>query len=267
MIFAIIITLYPVLLMIAGSISDPLLVIQNKIGIIPKGINFNNYITVFEMNSIWLSYWNTIKYTVVGTIAGTLITVMTAYPLSKKRFVGRRVFNFLITFTMIFNGGLIPTFMVVKSLGWVDTIWAVTIPGCAAAWYVILARTFFESIPDSLEESAKIDGANDFTVLLKIIVPLSAPIVATLILFYAVVHWNNFFTPLIYLNDQKAYPLALLMRNILLKGTAETASQAQVSSTAIKYTCIIVTTLPIVLVYPRIQKYFAQGLMVGSIKG
>lgn len=268
MVLAIVVTLYPALIMLAGSLSNPMLVIQNKVGIIPKGINFGNYIYVFQMSSIWRSYLNTIIYTVVGTAFGTALTVLTAYPLSRKRFVGRHFFNKLILFTMIFGGGLIPTFLTVRSLGWVGTIWAVCIPGCTGAWYVILARTFFESIPDSLEESAKIDGASDPVVLMKIVLPLSAPIVATLALFISVVYWNDFLTPLIYLNDSSMYPMSLLLQKILLLGQSESESGVGgVSSLAINYTCIIVATLPIVLVYPFIQKYFTQGIMVGSIKG
>lgn len=268
MVVAIVVTLYPVLVIVAGSLSDPLLVIQNKVGIIPKGLTFGNYFYVFQMDMIWRSYANTILYTVVGTAFGTVLTVLTAYPLSRKRFVGRHFFNKLIVFTMIFSGGLIPTYLVVRSLGWIETIWAVCIPGCTGAWYVILARTFFESIPDSIEESAKIDGATDFVVLARIILPLSVPIVSTLALFISVVYWNNFFTPLIYLNDQKMYPLALLLQKVLLLGQSESNSgAAQVSALAINYTCIVVATLPIVMVYPFIQKYFTQGIMVGSIKG
>lgn len=268
MILAIVVTLYPVLVIVAGSLSDPLLVIQNKVGIFPKGITLSNYWYVFRMDSIWRSYGNTILYTVVGTVFGTAVTVLTAYPLSRRNFVGRRFFNKMIVFTMIFSGGLIPTFLVVRSLGWVETIWAVCIPGCTGAWYVILARTFFESIPSSIEESAKIDGATDLVVLARIILPLSVPIVSTLALFISVVYWNNFFTPLIYLNNQEMYPLALLLQKVLLLGQSQSDSgTAQVSALAVNYTCIVVATLPIVLVYPFIQKYFTQGIMVGSIKG
>lgn len=268
MILAIVVTLYPILIIVAGSLSDPLMVIQNKVGIIPKNPTFSNYLYVFQMNSIWRSYANTILYTVVGTAFGTVLTVLTAYPLSRKRFVGRHFFNKLILFTMIFSGGLIPTFLVVRSLGWIETIWAVCIPGCTGAWYVILARTFFESIPESIEESAKIDGATDFVILIKIILPLSVPIVATLALFISVVYWNNFLTPLIYLNKESMYPLALLLQKVLLLGQSESgAGTQQISALATNYTCIVVATLPIVMVYPFIQKYFTQGIMVGSIKG
>ena len=173
MIFVILITLYPMLVMLAGSFSGSSAVMRGEVTIIPKEFTLENYKIVFSMERLWPSYLNTIIYTVVGTVVGVVVTAMTAYPLSKRRFVGRRVFNVLIMFTMLFNGGLIPTYLVVANLLHMNnSIWAIVLPGCCGAWYVILARTFFESIPESLEESAKIDGANDFTILWKIILPL-----------------------------------------------------------------------------------------------
>ena len=177
-----------------------------------------------------------------------------------------------IAFTMIFTGGMVPNFMVVRSLNWLDTIWAVTVPGCMSAYYLIVARTFFESIPASIEESAKIDGANDFQILGKIILPLSGPIVATLTLFYAVAHWNSFFGPLIYLNSKSKYPLQIMLRSMLIEGNvADYAGQVDTGNlmvaTSIKYTCIVVTSLPIICVYPFLQKYFVKGVMVGAVKG
>lgn len=272
MLLVIIVMLYPFLLIVASSLSDPVLVMQNKVGIIPKGFTLQNYEIIFKKNDIWSSYWNTIKYTVVGTGIGVLLTVMTAYPLSRYNFVGRRKFSMIIAFTMIFTGGMVPNFMVVRSLDWLDTIWAVTIPGCMSAYYIIVARTFFESIPASLEESARIDGANDFQVLSKIIVPLSGPIVATLTLFYAVAQWNSFFSPLIYLNSKSKFPLQIMLRSMLVEGNvADFAGQVDtgnlVVATSIKYTCIVVTSLPIICAYPFLQKYFVKGVMVGAVKG
>lgn len=268
----IVIMLCPFLLIVSSSLSDPVLVMQNKVGLLPKGFTLQNYKTIFGKNDIWLSYWNTIRYTLVGTLIGVVLTVMTAYPLSRKDFVGKRKFSMLLAFTMIFAGGLVPNFMVVRSLNWLDTIWAVTVPGCMSAYYIIITRTFFESIPVSLEESARIDGANDFYILTRIILPLSGPIVATLTLFYAVAHWNNFFGPLIYLNSKSMFPLQIMLRSMLIEGNvADYAGQVDTGNllvaTSIKYTCIVVTSLPIICVYPFLQKYFVKGVMVGAVKG
>lgn len=271
MIAVVVVILYPFLLILASSLSDPALVMKNEVGIIPKGFTLQNYKLIFQKDNILLSYWNTIRYTVVGTVAGLILTVLTAYPLSRKRFVGKSVFSKLIAFTMIFSGGMVPTFMVVRSLGMLNTIWAVTIPGCISAYYVIVARSFFETIPDSLEESAKIDGANDFQILVRIMIPLAKPILATLTLFYAVAHWNNFFAPLIYLNDKDMYPLQIMLRSMLIEGNvADYAGAVDTGtlmvSTSIKYTCIIVTSLPIICIYPFLQKYFIKGMTLGAVK-
>lgn len=267
---AIIVIIYPVLRIISGSLSNNELLIRNEVGIIPKGFTFDNYKALFRMDTIWVSYWNTIKYTLAATFFGVLFTTAGAYPLSKRHFVGRRFWNKMLLFTMLFSGGLIPGYLVVSSLGWVNTIWAISIPGAVGAWYIILARTFFESIPASMEESAKMDGANDLSILLKIYMPLSKPIIATLALYYAVGKWNDFFGPLIYLTRRNMQPLALLMRNWLIMDDSQSSMEQQmqqISQIARNYTAIITTSLPIICVYPFIQKYFAQGMMVGAIKG
>lgn len=275
MLFVIIITVYPFIRIISSSISDPLLVMQNKISIIPKGITFGNYRILFSNNSIVLSYWNTIKYTAVGTLINVVLTVLMAYPLSIKRFTGRKVFMKLITFTMLFGGGIIPTYLVVKKLGLIDSIWAVVLVGAVSTWNLIITRSFFETLPVSLEESAIIDGCNDIQVFLWIILPISTPILATITLFYAVNHWNSYFIPMIYLNDKKKYPLQIFLRNLLIedemshysgKGRTD-ANKFTVVSQSIKHTAIVVTTLPIIFSYPFLQKYFVKGIMLGSIKG
>ena len=268
----IVVMLYPFLLIVASSLSDPVLVMQNKVGIFPKGFTLQNYKMIFQKNDIWLSYWNTICYTVVGTVIGLVLTVLTAYPLSRSKFVGKKKFSMLIAFTMIFTGGMVPNFMVIRSLNWLDTIWAVTVPGCMSAYYLIVTRTFFEAIPASIEESARIDGANDFQILGRIILPLSGPILATLTLFYAVAHWNSFFGPLIYLNSKSKFPLQIMLRSMLIEGNvADFAGQVDTGNlmvaTSIKYTCIVVTSLPIICVYPFLQKYFVKGVMIGAVKG
>lgn len=266
----VVVVLYPVIRIVAGSLSNNELLVRNEVGIIPKGFTLDNYKALFKMDIIWISYWNTIKYTLAATFFGVLFTTFGAYPLSKRHFVGRSFWNKILLFTMLFSGGLIPGYLVVSGLGWVNTIWSVTIPGAVGAWYIILARTFFESIPVSMEESAKMDGANDIKVLLTIYMPLSKPILATLALYYAVGKWNDFFGPLIYLTRREKQPLALLMRSWLIKDDSQSSMEQQmqqISQIARNYTAIITTSLPIICVYPFIQKYFAKGMMVGAIKG
>jgi ABC-type sugar transport system, permease component len=271
MALSIVAVLYPVLMIVAGSFSNNELLIRNKVGIIPKGFTLDNYKALFKMDIIWVSYWNTIKYTLTATFFGVLLTTLGAYPLSKRHFVGRRFWNKMLLFTMLFSGGLIPSYLVVSNLGWINTIWAISIPGAIGAWYVILARTFFESIPASMEESAKIDGANDLRILFNIYMPLSKPIIATLALYYAVGKWNDFFGPLIYFTRKELQPLSLLMRNWLTMDNASQSSMdqqvQQISQIARNYTAIITTSLPIICLYPFIQKYFAKGMMIGAIKG
>ena len=196
---------------------------------------------------------------------------MMAYPLSRKRFTGRKSFMKLITITLMFSGGMIPSFLVVKELGMYNTIWAVILTGAISPWNLIISKTFLESIPDSFEESAIIDGCNDIQVLKDIFIPLSLPIIATMTLFYSVAHWNSFFTSLIYLNDKKKYPLQVFLRNILIESDmskyAQRADDEIIVQQSIKYTVIVITSFPIVCLYPFLQKYFIKGVMIGGIKG
>jgi len=264
------ITFYPFWKIFVSSLSDPNAVLLNKVKWIPVGFTLGNYKVVFSNNNVLLSYWNTILYTTTGTAISLILTITTAYPLSRKYFLGRNIYMKLVIFAMLFSGGLIPTFLVVKSLGFYNKIWSIIIPGAINIWNLIVTRTFFMGLPDSLEESATIDGANDIQVLFRIYLPLSMPIIATMTLFYAVGHWNNYFGPLIYLNDKRKYPLQIFLRNILISSDIsqyQMQDDIAVISTSIKYTVIIVTTVPILLVYPFIQKYFVKGVMVGAIKG
>lgn len=268
------IVLYPVLMIVAGSFSNADLLLRNEVGIIPKGFTLKNYSALFKNSKLWSAYGYSILYTALAVFFNVTLTCMSAYPLSKRSFVGRRTWNFLLMFTMLFGGGLIPSFVLnARILGWMNTPLPFTLSGCVGAWSVILTRTFFESIPDSLEESAKIDGANDLAILIKVYVPLSMPIVATLSLFAAVGAWNNYLGPLIYMQDAQKQPLALLLRQWLtVDETAATSAKMFTDELAIpqiarNYTAIIVTMLPIICIYPFIQKYFVKGMMVGAIKG
>jgi putative aldouronate transport system permease protein len=194
-----------------------------------------------------------------------------AYALSRKRFTGRAFIMKVVTFTMLFNGGIIPTYLIIRGMGMIDTIWAIVLSGAVSAWNLIVTRTFFDGMPDSLEESGIIEGCNDIQVFYYIFLPLSLPITATMILFYAVGQWNSFFVPLLYLNDKKKFPLMIFLRNLLIQGDVTQyegmGNEVSVVQQGIKYAIIVVTTLPIVLVYPFLQKYFVKGVMIGSIKG
>jgi putative aldouronate transport system permease protein len=270
--FVIIITLYPFVYVLSMSISDPKYVVSDSVWLFPKGFSLESYRKVFENKDIWVAYYNTVFYTGVGTSLNILFTVLAAYPLSRRTFFARNWIMVIITITMFFGGGLIPSFLLIKELGLYNTRWAILLPGLTTAFYIIITRTFFYGIPDSLTESAKIDGANDIGILLRIIIPLSKPILAVLALFYAVGHWNSYIPAMIYLPDQKLQPLSLYLVKILvqnndsmLEGMIDQYDRA-LMSIQLKYSIIIVTILPILLVYPFLQKYFVKGVMIGSLK-
>jgi len=274
MLGAIFITLYPLYYIFIISISEGGAVARGEISFLPKGINWEAYKIVFDDPSIMRSYFNTFVYTVVGVFINLFMTALCAYPLSRKHFYGRNFFALAIVFTMFFDGGLIPRYLVVDYLGLLDSMWAIVIPPAISVWYMVLMRTFFQNIPDSLYESAYMDGAGDFKVFLKIVLPLSIPILATMTLFYAVWHWNSYFPALIYLTDNLKYPMQILLRNIVIEGSmAEQGNQlggtlgSLVVVQNIKYAVVVITILPIVMLYPFLQKYFVKGIMVGSLKG
>lgn len=270
-----IIVLYPIYYMFIISISDGYAVLRGEVKLLPVGINFSSYKAVLESPDIPRSYLNTVIYTVVGTFINVAMTAMCAYPLSRKKFYGRNVFAFMIIFTMFFDAGMIANFMVVDQLHLTNKIWAIVLPGAINAWYMVIMRTFFQQIPEEIYESAHLDGAGDFVIFGKIVLPLSVPTIMTMVLFYAVGHWNSWFNALIYLDDKAKYPVQLIMRNIVLSGeTSALSSSAAVMSqdagiiaTNVKYAVVFVTMLPILLVYPFIQKYFVKGIMVGALKG
>nr|WP_261301533.1 carbohydrate ABC transporter permease [Paenibacillus andongensis] len=265
--------LFPFIHMAAVSISSAEYVTGNQISLWPKGINFDAYKAVLKDNRILVGYKNTLIYVGLGTTLSLVFTTMGAYALSRRNLVFGRTFMLIIVFTMLFTGGLIPTYLVVRSYGLLDTIWAMVLPGLVSSWFLIIMRTFFQGIPRELEESGKIDGLSDLGILLRIILPLSKPVMLTISLFYAVQIWGNFFTALIYLRDANLYPLQVTIRNIVLIGqlTDTTVSTAigdkAVVLESLKYAVILVGTLPIMIVYPFIQKHFVKGAMMGSVKG
>lgn len=267
-----VLTLYPFLYMIFISLSSSIHVLRNEVWLWPKGFTLEYYRTVAANPQIITGYKNTVIYTVVGTLLSLFITAMGGYALAKKELFGRKFFTMAIVFTMLFNGGMIPTFLVVKELGIMNTLWAMVLPGLVATWNLIIMRTFFQGLPHELEESGKMDGLNDIGIFMRIIVPLSKPVMATIALFYAVGLWNNFFYALLYLRDIDLYPLTVVLRNIVLTGqysndTANGGGGDVIIDESLKFATIIYSTLPILMVYPFLQKYFVKGVMIGSVKG
>lgn len=265
--------IYPIYYMLIVSVSDGYAVTRGEVNLVPKGINFAAYSAILSNKYVPNSYKNTIVYTVSGTLVNLVMTGLCAYPLSRKHFFGRHFFNALIVFTMFFDAGIISQYMVVNSLHMRNTIWALIIPGAINVWYMMIMRTFFSDIPEDLFESARLDGANDLTIFVKVVVPLSKAVMATMVLFYAVGHWNAFLTPLIYLDDRNKLPMQLILRNIVMGADASVSGSMSISSDVatmsmnIKYAVIFITILPILVVYPFVQKYFVKGVMVGSVKG
>ncbi len=267
--------LYPLYFVVIASISDPAAVHRGQVVLFPKGLTIEGYQKILESKNIWRGYGNSLAYTVLGTAINVVMTLVSAYPLSRKDFFGGGVILFLFTFTMIFSGGMIPTYMNIRSLGLINKIWAMVLPGAVAAYNLIIARTFFRNtIPDELLDSAMIDGCSNTRFFLRIVLPLSPTLISILILFYGVSHWNTYFDALLYLSDEKRYPLQLVLRGILLQNEALAAMSAeddpvqmQRRADLIKYGVIIVASVPLLALYPFLQKYFVKGLMIGSIKG
>ncbi|MYL40808.1 carbohydrate ABC transporter permease [Virgibacillus salexigens] len=277
---ALVIVLYPLIYIISASISNPSAVNSGEMWLLPKDITLEGYRLIFQNNDIWRGYFNTIFYTILGTLINLAVTIPAAYALSRKDFAGRNLLMGMFVLTMFFSGGLIPTYLVVKSLGLIDTIWAMVLPNAAAVWNIVIARVFFQtSIPKGLEEAAIIDGASNFKLFTKIILPLSAPIIAVMALFYGVGHWNGYFNALIYLSDKDMYPLQLVLREILvlqemasqntnISGSmAEAMHSKQQLAAIVKYGVMIVSSLPVIIVYPFLQRYFVKGVLIGSLKG
>lgn len=278
---SLLIVLYPLIYIISASISNPHLVNSGEMWLLPKGITFEGYRTLLGNSSIWRGYLNTIYYTVLGTSINLLVTLPCAYALSREDFYGRRAFTNFMLVTMFLSGGLIPSYLLIRSLGMLNTVWALVIPGAVSVYNVVVTRTFFQStIPREMEEAAIVDGCSDLRLFMQIVLPLSTPIIAVMALFYGVGHWNSFFSALIYLSDRSMYPLQMILREILIlqdmssntvnNVTSEMANMLyskQQLAQVIKYGVMIVSSLPVIIVYPFLQKYFVKGMMVGSIKG
>ncbi len=274
MVALIAVTLYPLLFVLFASLSDPTLLSQHR-GLLmaPLDLTFEAYHRVFQNPMILTGYRNTLFYVVAGTAVNLVMTTLGAYALSRRELRLKNPIMFFIVFTMFFSGGLIPTFLLVgQTLHMQDTPWALIVPGAIQTINLIIMRTAFAAVPASLEEAAKLDGANDWTILLRIYVPLSLPVIAVMVLFYGVAHWNAFFSALVYLRDRELYPLQLVLREILISNNIEGMTTDVASGDkfalgeTIKFATIIVATVPILFVYPYLQRHFVKGVLIGAIK-
>jgi ABC-type sugar transport system, permease component len=273
---AFIIVAAPILNVLASSFSEPGAVIQGRVSFFPKGFNFEAYKQIFRSRMLLIGYKNSIFYTILGTIINIVMTIMAAYPLSVRDFVGRKFFTGMFIFTMIFTAPLIPTYLNIERLGILNTVWAMVLPGAISVYNLIIARTFFQnSIPSEMIEAANLDGADDIQVLFHLILPLSKSIIAVLVLYYAVAHWNAYFDAFIYLSSESKFTLQVVLRNIMstaaaLKemadATVEQSSRAAMIE-VLKYAIIVFGSLPVIALYPFVQKHFVKGVMIGSVKG
>lgn len=275
LILAVFVTLYPLIFVFSASISDPYTVSSGKVWLFPKGIQWRGYKEVFSSRWVFVGYRNSLIYLVLGTAVNLFVTFTGAYALSRKDIYLRGVLTGIIVFTMWFNGGMIPTFLLVKSLGLVDSFWAMIVIGAVNAYNFIITRSFIQnSIPEELQEAGRIDGCNDFMLCLRIVLPLSGPIIAVLSLYYGLEHWNGYFNAMLYLNERELQPLQIFLREILLQDQTidmsmdlESLQEIELIKRVMKYALIIVSSLPMLILYPFLQRFFAQGVMIGAIKG
>ncbi len=277
MLCLLVVFVWPLWFVLIASVSDPAEVWRGNVILFPVQFTLAAYEEVIQYEEIWTGYLNTIIYTVVGTTVNVVLTVCGAYPLSRKDFAPGKVFMVLLLITMYFNGGLIPTYMVVSRLGLTDTIWAMILPGAVSVFNIIIMRTYFStSIPGELFEAAQLDGATTAQYLFRVVLPLSKPVLAVIMLFYAVGHWNDFYSALVYLKSQSLMPLQYVLRSLLFSTQMLSQSvgmnadamlhRMQLAQT-LKYSSIIVSTIPVLCLYPLVQKHFVKGMMIGSVKG
>ena len=272
-IFAFVITLWPFLYIVAVSFSGSHAVYQGEVFLWPVDITLDGYRQVFKQNGLWTAYGNTLFYTTVGTVFNLAATTIAAYPLSRNRLFARRFFNFFIAFTMYFSGGMIPTYLLITKLGFYNSRWVMIIPSLLSTYNVMVCRSAFSAIPDEVIESAEIDGSNEWQTFGHIAVRLITPTLAVLTLYYAVGHWNNFFTALLYLSKEELMPMQVLLRRVLIQASSELMDNSTASndmaavSIQVRYVTIVVATLPILAIYPLLQKYFVKGVMLGAVKG
>ncbi len=276
LIFISLVILYPLIHIVSASLSAGDAIMAGKVGLIPVGFNLKAYQKVLEYQLIWIGFSNSLFYASVGTLVNISMTLIAAYPLSRADLPGKNIFLSLFVFTMMFSGGMIPTYLLVKEVGLLNTRWALIIPNALSVWNLLITISFFRtSIPIELYEAAQLDGASDFHYFIKIMLPLSTPVIAVLTLYYAIGHWNQFFDAMLYLGKTELYPLQLILRQILIDNQVDLSLMADVREIAqreelqalIKYAVIIITSLPVMLIYPFAQKYFIKGITLGSVKG
>ena len=273
MTLVLLIILCPLLYVLALSLSSSEAVLNNQVLLFPVGINLDNYKLVLEHELLPTAFLNSVFYTVVGSAYSLFLTILGAYALSRRKYFGRDFIMMLITFTMLFSGGMIPTYLLINELGLLNNRLALVIPMAISQYNLIVMRTSIQKIPVALEESARIDGANDFTILWRIIVPMSKPVIATITLFYAAGQWNDFFSGLIYLDDSSKFPLQLVVRDLLITQSDQTFKHSltavnlgNLTPGGFRAAIVVVTMLPLLIVYPFIQKYFVKGVMIGAVK-
>lgn len=266
----VLVTLYPVVHVVAVSFSDSVSIVQNSVTWFPKGFNIDAYKEILANDRVPRAYLNTIVYTFAGVTCNVLMTAVAAYPLSRKTLFGRKYVMIAIVLTMFLNGGIIPNYIIVQKMGLIDTMWALVIPNAIWTFELLILKSFYENLPESMRESAVMDGAKEYKILFSIMIPLSKPALASIGLFYFMGHWNSFFLPMIYLNDTKLYPLQLVLRDMLIMDATSSRpvmDRLALTSAAMKNATIFVTMVPVLMIYPAAQKYFAKGVMLGSEKG
>jgi putative aldouronate transport system permease protein len=267
-----IVAMLPIIYIIAGSFSSSNALIHNKVGLWPVEATFDNFKFVVNNSAFWKSGWMTVRIVVIGTFINMVLTMITAYPLSKMNLKGRKFFMLLIIFTMIFHAPIIPVYLLIKNLYLLNSIWALVLPGAISAFNMILCITFFRTVPDDLFDAARVDGMSEYGMVWRIVVPLSMPIVMTLLLFYAVGHWNNYFGPLLFINDRNKQTLQMYLYSLIANGDSDSTAGASaeagitLSPVAIQMATIVLATVPVVLIYPFLQKHFVKGALLGSVK-
>lgn len=268
--------LYPIVYILSASFSSSTAVAQGKVWLLPVDLSLKAYEAVLGYSDLWLGYRNTIFYVIVGTIINVAMTMICAYPMARRDLWGRKSLSFFFTFTMLFSGGMIPNYILVKNLGMLNTVWALMLPGAMSVYNMIVARTYIESnIPHELLESSRIDGCNDVNFFFRMVLPLSKAIIAVLALWYAVGHWNSYFSAFLYLTEKELYPLQIFLKEILVQSEFNTemltdvkeALEMQNLKLLLKYAVIVVSTVPLFAFYPFVQKYFVKGVTIGSVKG
>ncbi|MDO7908883.1 carbohydrate ABC transporter permease [Paenibacillus sp. JX-17] len=265
------VTLYPFLNVVAQSFSSESYINSGQVSLIPRGFNIETYKTISRDSMFWTNYKNTVIYTVVGTLISMFMTTIFAYAIAKKRLMGRKFFTMFAVFTMFFSGGLIPNYVLINALGFDNSIWALVVPGAISIYNMLIMKSFFENMPEELEEAAAIDGLNTYGILFRIILPLSKAVMATMVLFYAVSHWNSWFPAFLYLDKKELFPVTIYLRNMIAGATGGTAAGASADnltqiSANIKSVTMVLTILPILTIYPFVQRYFVTGIMLGSVK-